>query len=92
MEIKILQPETPFHPITITLQTPEEVRVLLHRMHISHGELYGYFSRAAFGPVFGCHPDSGNEDAEFAKSMFDQLVSACRVHPNKRSLLMEYNQ
>ena len=92
MEIRMLQPDAPFHPITITLQTKEEVRVLLHRMHISHDELCGYFSRAKFGPVFGCYPNSGMEDAEFAKNMFDQLVSACRVHPNKRSLLMEHNQ
>ena len=33
----MLQPETQFHPITIALQTPEEVRVLLHRMHINLG-------------------------------------------------------
>ena len=89
MEIRLLEPDEPFHPIAITLQTPEEVRVLLHRMHISHGELSGYFNRAAFGPVFGCYPNSSNEDAEFAKTMFDLLVSACRVHPNKRLLLME---
>ena len=91
MEIRLLEPDEPFYPITITLKTPEEVRVLLHRMHISHDELSGYFNRAAFGPVFGCHPNSGREDAEFAKTMFDLLVSACRVHPNKRLLLMENN-
>ncbi len=91
MEIRLLEPNDPFYPIAITLQTPEEIRVLLHRMRISHGELSGYFNRAAFGPVFGCHPDSDYEDAKFAKSMFDLLVSACRVHPNKRLLLMENN-
>lgn len=92
MRVRFENPAEPFHPVTITFESQEELLALLLRLYVPRHILKDYYHRAEFGPIMSCYPNGWEDHDPKAAEMFQTLVSCLRHHPQRSQLINDEEQ